>query len=54
MPKELDDIFKSLTNSLNINSLENVYTGRQIAVITDAHSLYEPTLAVLEEIRKME
>lgn len=52
MPKELDDIFKSLTNSLNINCLENIYTGRQIAVITDAHSLYEPTLAVLEEIRK--
>lgn len=52
MPKELEDIFKSLTNSLNINCLENIYTGRQIAVITDAHSLYEPTLAVLEEIRK--
>lgn len=33
MPKELEDIFKSLTNSLNINCLENIYTGRQIAVI---------------------
>ena len=52
MPKELNEILKSLRNTLNINCLENIYTGRQIAVITDAHSLYEPTLAVLEEIRK--
>ena len=52
VPKELDDILSTLTTRININKKSNVYTGREIAIITDAHSLYEPTLAVLEEIRK--
>ena len=52
IPKELDDILNTLTTRININKKSNIYTGREIAIITDAHSLYEPTLAVLEEIRK--
>lgn len=28
------------------------YTGRKIAIFTDAHGLYEPTLAALEDMKK--
>lgn len=52
IPKELEEILTSLT-MININKTSSIYTGREIALITDAHSLYEPTLAVLEDIRKM-
>ena len=51
IPKELEEILTSLT-TVNINKTSSIYTGREIALITDAHSLYEPTLAVLEDIRK--
>lgn len=51
IPKELEEILTSLT-MVNINKTSSIYTGREIAIITDAHSLYEPTLAVLEDIRK--
>lgn len=30
----------------------NKYTGRQIAIFADAHALYEPTLAALDDIEK--
>ena len=34
-------------------SKENsIYTGREVAIFTDCHSMYEPTLAVLEDIRR--
>lgn len=52
MPKELEEILDKLAESLPINKENNIYTGREIALITDAHALYEPTLAVLEDIRK--
>ena len=29
---------------------DKVYTGREVALLTDSHSMYEPTLAVLEDI----
>lgn len=29
---------------------ENLYTGREIAIFTDAHALLEPTKAALEDI----
>lgn len=29
-----------------------MYTGREVAIFTDAHALYEPTFAILEDIRK--
>lgn len=32
--------------------MENAYTGRQVAIFADAHSLLEPTYAVLEDMRK--
>ena len=52
LPKELDEVLASLSNYFSISKNEKVYTGREIAIITDAHSLYEPTLAVLEDIRQ--
>lgn len=30
------------------------YTGRKIAIFTDAHGLYEPTLAALQDIKDRE
>ena len=35
-----------------LNKEDSVYTGREVAVFTDCHSMYEPTLAVLEDIRR--
>lgn len=32
--------------------MENEYTGREIAIFTDSHSLLEPTVAILEDIDK--
>lgn len=32
--------------------MENKYTGRQIAIFTDIHALLEPTIAVLQDIKK--
>lgn len=32
--------------------INNRYTGRQIAVLTDIHGLLEPTIAVLKDIKK--
>lgn len=31
---------------------DNPYTGRKIAIFTDAHALYEPTKAVLDDIKR--
>lgn len=32
--------------------MSNKYTGRQIAIFTDIHALLEPTVAILDDIRK--
>ena len=32
--------------------MESTYTGRKVAIFADAHSLLEPTYAVLEDMRK--
>ena len=52
LPKELNEIIASLSYCFSIPKCDKIYTGREIALIADAHSLYEPTLAVLEDIRK--
>ena len=52
LPKELDGILSTLSTCFSISKSDNVYTGRKIAIITDAHALYEPTLGVLEDIRQ--
>ncbi len=52
LPKEIEEILNTLSISLSVSNKTSIYTGRCVALITDAHSLYEPTLAVLEDIRK--
>lgn len=50
--KRLDKIIDILEEKVIINKETNIYTGREIALFTDSHSLYEPTIAVLESIRR--
>ena len=52
IPCELEEILNILTKCIFVNKQNKIYTGREIALITDAHSLYEPTLRVLEDIRQ--
>lgn len=44
---ELLNIIKTKNPETN-----DIYTGREIAIFTDAHAMFEPLLAVLENIRK--
>lgn len=50
--KELDHILNILNKESNIKKEDEKYTGREIAIITDLHAFFEPTLAVLEAIRR--
>lgn len=50
--KELKHIQELLETKLVINKETDEYTGREIALFADCHSMYEPTIAVLEDIRK--
>ena len=50
--KELQDILNLLEPTLVLDKETDVYTGREIAIFTDCHSMYEPTIEVLENIRK--
>lgn len=50
--KILNDIMEILGPNSKLNKEDSVYTGREVAVFTDCHSMYEPTLAVLEDIRR--
>ena len=50
--KLLRDVFEFLKPSVELNKETNIYTGREVALFTDSHSMYEPTLAVLEDIRR--
>lgn len=54
---ELEDtkIISDLIDIMNTNkeTKENeIYTGRELAIFTDVHSMFEPLLAILEDIRK--
>ena len=51
MVKELDGIKKYIDNKLTIKKENDIYTGREIAIFTDTHAMYEPTIAILEDIR---
>ena len=48
----LNDIIEILSSNVNMNKETDEYTGREVALFTDSHSMYEPTLAVLEDIRR--
>lgn len=51
MSKEVETLLDFITFKPSIIK-DSIYTGRVIAFITDAHSMYEPTIAVLEDIKK--
>lgn len=51
MVKELDSIKKYIASKLTIKKENDIYTGREIAIFTDTHAMYEPTIAILEDIR---
>ena len=38
--------------NINVSIRDSQYTGREVAILTDSHALYEPTLAVLEDIKR--
>lgn len=50
--RELNNIIKFFKTNVSIHKKNDTYTGREIALITDSHSMFEPTIAVLEEIKK--
>ncbi len=50
--EELKKLYKILNDNIKIVNCNEEYTGRQIAIITDAHAMYEPCVEVLEDIRK--
>lgn len=50
--QELLDIINILEPNVNLNKETDIYTGREIGLFTDSHSMYEPTLAVLEDMKK--
>lgn len=49
---ELDEIISLLTPNVSISKEDDVYTGREVAIFTDCHSMFEPTIAVLDDIRR--
>lgn len=49
---ELEHIMEMLRPNVVHVKENEFYTGREIGVITDCHSMYEPTLAVLEDMRR--
>lgn len=50
--KKLEKVLQILSPKINIQKENDIYTGREIGLFTDSHALYEPTLAVLEDMRK--
>lgn len=50
--KSLKKLIDMLQPLLYIKKDNGIYTGREIAIITDIHGLYEPTIEVLEDIKK--
>ncbi|MBE6151590.1 MAG: metallophosphoesterase [Firmicutes bacterium] len=46
------EILNMLKPNISISKENSIYTGREVAIFTDCHSMYEPTLAVLEDIRR--
>lgn len=49
---QLNVILDMLKPSVAHVKENDVYTGREIGIIADCHSMYEPTLAVLEDMRR--
>ena len=50
--EEIRSMLDMLRPNVTLKKEDSVYTGREVAVFADCHSMYEPTLAVLEDIRR--
>ena len=50
--EKLENMLQILSPKISIQKENDIYTGREIGLFTDSHALYEPTLAVLEDMRK--
>lgn len=48
----INNIINILDEKAKLIKENDIYTGREIAIFTDAHALYEPTFAILEDIKK--
>ena len=50
--EKLLTIKNSLQKYISYTKENEIYTGREIAIMTDIHGMYEPTVAILESIKK--
>ncbi len=50
--KDVKSLVDALSPSVVVNKESDIYTGKEVALISDCHSMYEPTLAALEDIRR--
>lgn len=50
--KELQKLFNIVTPLISIKKEDSIYTGREVAIITDIHALLDPTISVLEDIKR--
>ena len=49
---ELERIVEMLRPNVTHVKENHEYTGREVAIFADCHSMYEPTLAILEDMRR--
>lgn len=50
--EELKHIIELLKPSIRCIKEDDIYTGKEIGIFTDCHSMYEPTVAILEDMRR--
>ncbi len=50
--KELENIVDMLKPNVTHVKEDDCYTGKEVGVFADCHSMYEPTLAILEDMRR--
>lgn len=51
--EELKELVNIISPIIVDKKEDNIYTGRQVAVLADAHALFDPTFAILEDIKKL-
>ena len=50
--RELESVIDILKPTATIDKEDDIYTGREVGLLTDCHSMYEPTLVALEDMRR--
>ena len=51
LSKNLENTRKYIDINFVSSKEDDVYTGREVAIFTDTHAMYEPTIAILEDIK---